>query len=78
MATGEIIPTTIDAAGFRADDAAKGPAMWEALGWEALAASSLIIGAVLGVALRWHQGWIGVVLGFGAGALISSVSRTCQ
>ena len=52
--------------------------MWEALGWEALAASSLIIGAVLGVALRWHQGWIGVVLGFGAGALISSVSRTCQ
>lgn len=48
--------------------------MWEALGWGALAASSLLIGAVLGVARRWHQGFIGVVLGFGAGALISSIS----
>jgi ZIP family zinc transporter len=48
--------------------------MWEALGWGALAASSLLIGAVLGVARRWHQGLIGVVLGFGAGALISSIS----
>ena len=35
--------------------------MWEALGWGALAASSLVIGAVFGVALRWHQGVIGVV-----------------
>src|SRR6187200_694212 len=52
----------------------KGPAMWAALGWGALAASSLLIGAVLGVARRWHQGLIGVVLGFGAGALISSIS----
>jgi zinc transporter, ZIP family len=48
--------------------------MWEALGWGALAASSLVIGAVLGVARPWHQGLIGVVLGFGAGALISSIS----
>jgi ZIP family zinc transporter len=48
--------------------------MWQALGWGALAASSLLIGAVLGVARRWHQGFIGVVLGFGAGALISSIS----
>ena len=48
--------------------------MWEALGWGALAASSLVIGAILGVARRWHQGWIGAVLGFGAGALISSIS----
>ena len=48
--------------------------MWEALGWGALAASSLVIGAVLGVARRWHPGVIGVVLGFGAGALISSIS----
>jgi ZIP family zinc transporter len=44
------------------------------LGWGALAASSLVIGALLGIARHWHQPLIGVVLGFGAGALISSVS----
>lgn len=48
--------------------------MWEALGWGSLAASSLVLGALLGVARPWHQGWVGVVLGFGAGALISSIS----
>ena len=48
--------------------------MWEALGWGVLAASSLVIGAVLGVARQWPPGLIGVVLGFGAGALISSIS----
>ena len=48
--------------------------MWEALGWGVVAASSLLIGAVLGVARRWPERWIGVVLGFGAGALISSIS----
>ena len=47
---------------------------WEALSWGALAASSLLIGAVLGVVRRWSPGLIGVVLGFGAGALISSIS----
>lgn len=48
--------------------------MWAALGWGGLAASSLVIGAVLGIARRWPRALIGVVLGFGAGALISSVS----
>jgi ZIP family zinc transporter len=48
--------------------------MWEALGWGAVAASSLVIGAILGVAHRWRPTLIGVVLGFGAGALISSIS----
>jgi ZIP family zinc transporter len=48
--------------------------MWQALGWGAVAGSSLVIGAVLGVARRWRPTWIGVVLGFGAGALISSIS----
>ena len=48
--------------------------MWAALGWGALAASSLVIGAVLGVARQWHQWLIGLILGFGAGALISSIS----
>ena len=40
----------------------------------AVAASSLVIGAVLGVVRRWDDRLIGAVLGFGAGALISSVS----
>jgi zinc transporter, ZIP family len=45
-----------------------------ALGWGALAASSLIIGALLGLVRRWPERAIGVVLAFGAGALISAVS----
>jgi ZIP family zinc transporter len=48
--------------------------MWEALGWGAVAGSSLVIGAVLGVVHPWRPTWIGIVLGFGAGALISSIS----
>jgi zinc transporter, ZIP family len=45
-----------------------------ALGWGALAASSLILGALLGLARRWPDVLIGLVLAFGAGALISAVS----
>jgi ZIP family zinc transporter len=45
-----------------------------ALGWGALAASSLIIGGLLGVARRWPDRLVGLVLAFGAGALISAVS----
>ena len=48
--------------------------MAEALGWGALAASSLIIGALLGLARRWPARLVGLVLAFGAGALISAVS----
>ncbi len=48
--------------------------MSAALGWGALAASSLVIGAVLGLARPWPQRLIGLVLAFGAGALISAVS----
>lgn len=48
--------------------------MLTALGWGALAASSLIIGGVLALIRRWHDGLIGGVLAFGAGALIASVS----
>jgi ZIP family zinc transporter len=48
--------------------------MWEALGWGVVAASSLVIGAVLGVVRQWKASQIGVVLGFGAGALVSSIS----
>jgi ZIP family zinc transporter len=45
-----------------------------ALGWGALAASSLIFGALIGVARPWPDRLVGVVLAFGAGALISAVS----
>ena len=48
--------------------------MIEALGWGALAASSLVIGALLGVVRPWSPQLIGLVLAFGAGALISAVS----
>ena len=48
--------------------------MLAALGWGTLASASLVIGAVLGVARRWKSAFVGGVLGFGAGALISSVA----
>jgi len=48
--------------------------MGAALGWGALAASSLVIGAAFGLLRSWPQRLIGLVLGFGAGALISAVS----
>lgn len=48
--------------------------MIEALAWGALAASSLLIGAALAFAHAWSQRQIGLVLAFGAGALISAVS----
>jgi hypothetical protein len=40
----------------------------------ALAASSLVIGALLGTARPWHDRLVGLVLAFGAGAPISVVS----
>jgi len=48
--------------------------MGSALGWGALSASSLVIGALLGLARRWPERQMGAVLAFGAGALISAVS----
>lgn len=46
----------------------------EALAWGALSASSLVIGALIGLARPWPRQAVGLVLGFGAGALISAVS----
>ncbi len=48
--------------------------MAAAIGWGALAASSLILGAMLGLARGWSDRFVGLVLAFGAGALISAVS----
>jgi ZIP family zinc transporter len=48
--------------------------MAAALGWGTLAASSLVIGALLAYARRWPDRQVGLVLSFGAGALISAIS----
>jgi ZIP family zinc transporter len=45
-----------------------------ALGWGTLAASSLVLGALLGLARAWPNRLVGLVLAFGAGALIAAVS----
>jgi zinc transporter, ZIP family len=54
--------------------ASKVTEMAAAIGWGALAASSLVIGALLSFARRWPPRQLGLVLAFGAGALISAVS----
>lgn len=48
--------------------------MAAAVGWGALAASSLVVGALLAFAREWTPRQTGTVLAFGAGALISAVS----
>jgi len=48
--------------------------MGAAFGWGVLAASSLVLGMLLGLARAWPSRVIGLVLAFGAGALISAVS----
>ena len=48
--------------------------MIESIGWGALAASSLVVGALLALVRSWSDTLVGLVLGFGAGALIASVS----
>jgi ZIP family zinc transporter len=54
--------------------ASKVTEMAAAIGWGALAASSLVIGALLSFARSWSPRQVGLVLAFGAGALISAVS----
>ena len=48
--------------------------MGAALGWGVVAASSLVLGMLLGLARSWPARLIGLVLAFGAGALVSAVS----
>src|SRR2546423_13165650 len=48
--------------------------MGAALGWGVVAASSLVLGMLLGLARSWPSRLIGRVLAFGAGALVSAVS----
>jgi ZIP family zinc transporter len=48
--------------------------MGAALAWGSLSAFSLVVGALLALARRWPERVVGLVLAFGAGALISAVS----
>src|SRR5215208_4279085 len=48
--------------------------MAAALGWGSLSAFSLVIGALLALVRPWSSRLVGLVLAFGAGALISAVS----
>lgn len=48
--------------------------MTAAVGWGALAASSLLLGVLLAQLRRWPDRMIGLILAFGAGALISAVA----
>jgi ZIP family zinc transporter len=48
--------------------------MASAIGWGSLSAFSLVLGVLLALARPWPQRLVGLVLAFGAGALISAVS----
>jgi ZIP family zinc transporter len=48
--------------------------VFEAAIWGLVAASTLIVGALLAIALPWRRRMIGLVAGFGAGALISALT----
>lgn len=48
--------------------------MGEAVVWGVIAASPLFLGAVLALLRVWPPRWLGIVLGFGAGALMASIA----
>ena len=48
--------------------------MWGAFGWGTLAASSLVIGAIIALLFRIGLRTIGLIMAFGAGVLISAVA----
>jgi ZIP family zinc transporter len=48
--------------------------MWAAFGWGLLASSSLILGGLLALKLPIRERVLGLIMGFGAGVLISAVA----
>ncbi|GAA4193605.1 membrane protein [Microbacterium oryzae] len=48
--------------------------MWESVLWGVVGAAPLIVGAVLAGVRSWPPRLLGVILGFGAGALIASIA----
>ncbi|MDP9134489.1 MAG: hypothetical protein M3N56_06635, partial [Actinomycetota bacterium] len=52
----------------------KGQKMGEALFWGLVAGSSLVLGGLIGLYVQLPSRWIGVIMAFGAGVLISAVA----
>jgi ZIP family zinc transporter len=48
--------------------------MWASFGWGTPAASTLVIGAVVAILFHISVRWIGMIMAFGAGVLISAVA----
>ena len=48
--------------------------MWASFGWGTLAASSLVIGAIVALIFHISLRWIGLIMAFGSGVLISAIS----
>ena len=48
--------------------------MWASFGWGTLAASSLVIGAIIALLFHISLRWIGLIMAFGSGVLISAIS----
>ncbi|WP_226533467.1 ZIP family metal transporter [Microbacterium paraoxydans] len=48
--------------------------MGGAILWGAVAAAPLFVGAALALLRKWPPRWLGIVLGFGAGALMASIA----
>jgi zinc transporter, ZIP family len=48
--------------------------MGEALFWGLVASSSLVLGGLVGIYVRMPPQWVGVIMAFGAGVLISAVA----
>ena len=48
--------------------------MIEAIGWSALATATLLIGMVLAYRNLVNLKWTGLIMGFGAGAIISAAA----
>ena len=48
--------------------------MGGAILWGVVAAAPLFVGAVLALLRAWPPRWLGIVLGFGAGALMASIA----
>ena len=48
--------------------------MFKAFAWGLIATSSLAIGGLLGASVAFSKKWLGVIMAFGAGVLLSAVS----
>src|SRR5262245_64335774 len=64
-------PTTSTSASIRRSLSPYHPTVLRAAGWAGLAASTLLVGAWFAIAFRATDRALGLVMGFGAGALIA-------